>query len=456
MATITRAHKIRLHPTPEQEEYFRRAAGVSRFTYNWGLDAWQKQHQDFKDSKTTEKPTAMSLKKEFNAIKHTQYPFVEEVTKCATEQPFFHLEAAFKNFFAHRAKYPQFKNKKKSKPAFYLSNDQVDFGPNWMHIPKLGDFILKQREEKGETVQRTRHVKEKLSCVHMAEIFRYVTDHTPTEQKKHRHARKFVVSPHVKLIGVTISKDADWWFASIQVEIVVEPQQAPEAAVGVDVGLLRLATMSNGEEAENQRFLKNLLTKVRNLSRKLSRRTKGSKNWQRAKRQLARLHYRIRCMREDTLHKLLTYLVETFGFIGLEHLNIKGMMKNRKRARAIADAAWGKLIGMLQAKSKMHGAVLQLVDRFFPSTKLCHTCGHKWDTITEKDRVYICQNPDCGWQGDRDVNAAINILVEALRLAWIDQRVDDALVISAVSGIGLDGNVKVRVWRECKTSGAYS
>ena len=135
----------------------------------------------------------------------------------------------------------------------------------------------------------------------------------------------------------------------------------------------------------------------------------------------------------------------------MEDLNVKGMMRNHQRALSAADAALGKLAQYIETKAGCHGTIVQRVSRWFPSTQLCHRCGYQWKDITEKDRVYVCQNPECGWQGDRDWNAAINILVEALRLAWISHLIADEMVRSAVAGIGLDGDEKLCLWRPCKT-----
>ncbi len=156
-------------------------------------------------------------------------------------------------------------------------------------------------------------------------------------------------------------------------------------------------------------------------------------------------------MRDDSLHKISYELSETCGFIGMEDLNMKGIAQNHKRTLSASNASLGKLARYIETKAVRHGTIVQQVGRFFPSTKLCHKCGHLWQDITEKDRVYCCQNPECRWRGDRDGNAAINILVEALCLAWLHERISDAFARSAVAGIGLDGDVKLCLWRLGKT-----
>ena len=392
---MIKAHKIRLNPTPEQANYFARAAGTARFVWNWALAEWNRQYE------AGEKPTALKLKKQFNAIRRDQFPWTWEVTKNASDQPFLDLGKAFTAFFeglknGKKKGRPKFKSKKRSRASFYLANDQFELGDHRMWVPKLG-------------------------WVNMAETLRFKG----------------------KVTGVRITKTADWWFASITVEL---PETQPDPAhprphaVGIDVGLNRLATLSTGEEYENQAFLKTALGKLRQANKRLHRRVKGSKNREKARRQVARLHYQITCMRDDVLYKLTTRLATCYGLIGIEDLNIKGLLKNRRLSRSFSDAALGKLLTLLTSKVQQRGGQAILVGRFFPSSKTCHGCGWKWETMGLSDRIFICQNPTCasyGFSQDRDHNAALNILYEALRLI--------GLVDQAVNGIGSDEDANLAV-----------
>jgi IS605 OrfB family transposase len=239
-----------------------------------------------------------------------------------------------------------------------------------------------------------------------------------------------------KVTGARISKTAQWWFVSIQVEIPEEMPGFSPAAVGIDVGLNRLATLSTGEEIENQAFLKTALSKLRRANKRLHRRKLGSKNREKARRQVARLHYRITCLRDDVLHKLTTRLANCYQIIGIEDLNLKGLLKNRKLARSFSDAALGKLLNLLISKVEQRGGQVIKVDRFFPSSKTCHCCGWKWEDLQLSDRVFLCQNPSCAYHcfsQDRDYNAALGILAEALRLIGLSDQ--------AVSGTGSDKDV---------------
>jgi len=380
---MIKAHKIRLHPMPEQAVYFAKAAGTSRFVWNWALAEWNRHYE------AGEKPTTLKLKKQFNAIRREQFLWTWEVTKNASDQPFLDLGKAFTAFFAGNARRPRLKSKKRSKPSFYLANDQLELGDHRIWIPKLG-------------------------WVNMAENLRFTG----------------------KVTGARITKTADWWFVSIQVEI---PETVPvkrPAAVGIDVGLNRLATLSTGEGVENQAFLKTALKQLRQANKRLHRRKPGSKNREKARRQVARLHYRITCLRDDVLHKLTTRLANCYGIIGIEDLNLKGLLKNRRLSRAFSDAALGKLLNLLDAKVEQRGGQVIKVGRFFPSSKTCHCCSWKWETMTLEDRVFVCQNPSCPYYQfpqDRDHNAGQNILREALHLI--------GLIDQVVTGIGSDEDV---------------
>lgn len=389
---MIKAHKIRLHPTPEQAVYFAKSAGTSRFVWNWALAEWNRQYE------AGEKPTALKLKKQFNEIRREQFPWTWEVTKNACDQPFLDLGTAFSDFFdalknGRKKGRPKFKSKKKSKASFYLANDQFELGDHRIWIPKLG-------------------------WVNMAENLRFKG----------------------KIKGARITKTADWWFVSITVEMPDEQPDKKPAAIGIDAGLNRLATLSTGEKYENQAFLKTALKKLRQANKRLHRRKLGSKNREKARRQVARLHYHIACMREDVLHKMTTRLADCYGIIGVETLNLKGLLKNKHLSRSFSDAALGKLVTLLKSKVEQRGGQVIKVGRFFPSSKTCHCCGWKWEDMELSDRVFVCQNPTCAYYQfaqDRDHNAALNILSEALRLI----RLIDQVVI----GIGSDEDVNLAV-----------
>ena len=187
--------------------------------------------------------------------------------------------------------------------------------------------------------------------------------------------------------------------------------------------------MSTAEEYENQAFLKAALGKLRQANKRLHRRKPGSKNREKARRQVARLHYRLTCLRDDVLHKLTTRVASCYGIVGIEDLNLKGLLKNRRLSRAFSDAALGKLLNLLEVKVEQSGGQIIKVGRFFPSSKTCHCCGWKSEDMNLSDRIFLCQSPTCAYYQfaqDRDHNAALCILGEALRLiGLLDQAVTD-------------------------------
>ncbi len=350
----TLSHKIQLDPTPQQEIYLRRACGVARFVWNWALERWRQEYE------AGGQPSGLALKKQFNAIKGREFPWIYEVTKYAAQQPFLHLQSAFRNFFAKRARYPRFK-RKGVHDSFYVGNDHVKLAGKRVWIPKLG-------------------------WVRMREELRF----------------------RGKLVSAVVSRTADKWFVSLSVELEETPERCEsQAAVGVDLGVLRLATLSTGEQIAGPKPLRRELSKLRRLSRRVSRKQKGSNNREKARVALARLHYRIRCVRQDALHKLTTYLTKNYAGIAIEDLNVKGMLANRRLARAIADMGFHEFRRQLHYKAELRGNHVEVCDRWFASSKTCCECGVLNKDLTLAERQFRCE--ECGSERDRDLNAALNL-----------------------------------------------
>ncbi|HEX6553010.1 MAG TPA: RNA-guided endonuclease TnpB family protein [Ktedonobacteraceae bacterium] len=416
------AHRIRMNPTPEQVEYLKRACGTRRFIYNWGREQWEKQYQAYKteletlpqEQRVLKPPNAFVLKKQFNEIREQEYPWTYHVTKCVVEGAFDDLKKAYDNFFAGRAEYPTYKKKGKSHESFYLSNDKFTLGSQWISIPGLGRFMLDQRQTKKDRGKLLR----KLGTVNLAEKLRFVEEGKATIPTKHRARRKQVLCELVKILGATVSCEAGHWYVSIQVEIRKQRPATPTAVVGVDVGLKQAAVVSDGRRLENQRPLARHLKKLGKLQRKLSKkrktkdpqtkRTVFSKNYEKQRLKVARKHQQIANIRRDVQHKFSTELARSCGVIGIEDLNILGMLANRKLARAVADAAMGQLLRFLKTKVENRGGDLFIASRWFPSTKRCSCCGHVKKRMPLKHRTYQCLV--CGLLIDRDLNAALNLL----------------------------------------------
>ena len=290
-----------------------------------------------------------------------------EVTKNAPQMSIIHLGEAFKNFFAGRAKYPQFRKKGKD-DRFTLTNDQFSIDGCRIRIPNLG-------------------------WVRMRESLRFTG----------------------KILSATISRAADRWFVSIAVDTQDDshlPQAKNQGVVGVDLGVAALATLSTGETITGPKPHKALLARLQRLSRSLSRKQKGSANRKKAKAKLARLHARIAAIRSDALHKLTTDLTRRFHTIGIEDLNVRGMVRNRHLARSIADMGFFEFRRQLEYKAAMRGGQVVVADRWFPSSKTCSACGSVQQDMPLSVRQWIC--PDCGACHDRDLNAARNLATYAV------------------------------------------
>jgi len=351
---MTLSHKICLDPSYKQEQYFKQACGIARFTWNWALEEWKRQYE------AGSKPKALELKKQFNAIKLIEFPWMYQVTKYASQQPFIHLQTAFNRFFKGTSGHPGFK-KKGVHDSFYIGNDHIKLDGNRIKLPKLG-------------------------WVRMREALRFSG----------------------KVISATISSKANRWFVSLNVELDQIPKPCnSQAGVGVDLGVKTLATLSNGETFEAPKPFKKFLSKLKRMQRSLSRQEKGSQNRHKLRQKIAKVHARITNLRQDSLHKLTSYLTDNFGGIVIEDLNVSGMLSNRKLSRAIADIGFYEFRRQLEYKSRYKGNYLLIADRWFPSSKTCSNCGKKKNELKLSERVYQCEA--CGHKQDRDLNAAINL-----------------------------------------------
>lgn len=384
------AHKIALDPNNAQATYFARATGTARFAYNWALAEWLHQYEVWKLDNSQPKPSQMALRRQLNSLKGEQFPWMLEVTKNAPQMAIIQLGAAFKNFFAGRAKYPKFR-KKGLHDRFSLTNDQFSVDASRIRIPNLG-------------------------WVRMRETLRFTG----------------------KIMSATVSRVADRWFVSITVDTQNDwplPKAENQGAVGVDLGVSALATLSTGESIAGPKAHKALLCRLQRLSRSLSRKAKGSENRKKAKVKLSRLHARIGNIRQNSLHQLTTDLTRLFHTIGIEDLNVKGMVKNRHLSRAVSDMGFFEFRRQLDYKAAQRGGMIVVADRWYPSSKTCSACGHKLETLPLVVREWAC--PECGSVHDRDVNAAINL--------------KNLAVSSTVSACGEEGS---GLWRKPKVKPA--
>ncbi len=353
------AHKIELQPNKAQKEYLNKACGTVRHCYNQLLEHFSQKENPFSRN------AAYDFYK--NTIRE-QFEWYREISFHVSANAIQDLHNAFSHFFR--------RVKKKEKPGF----------PKFKAKDVKESFSIRTPQKFGVFGNRLR-IEKLTGYIRMREPIRF----------------------NGQLKQVTISKKAGRYFASFLIETDDYVTEYPnrQASVGVDLGIKTLATLSNGEVYQNGRLLQKNLRKLKKLQRHFARKKdKDSNRRARAKLQIQKLHFRIAKQRAAIAHQLSNYLTKTFDRIVLEDLNVKGMIKNRKLSRAIADVGFGMLRRFIEYKAKLRKCAVVTADRFFPSSKICSKCGAKKDNLTLADRVFNC---DCGLVIDRDVNAAINL-----------------------------------------------
>lgn len=382
------AHKIALKANNKQATYFAQAAGVARFSYNWALSEWKQQYEAHKLDPSQPKPSQLALRRQLNAIKREQFPWMLKVTKNAPQMSIIQLGMAFKRFFSGHAKYPQYR-KKGSHDRFTLTNDQFTLEGSRIRIPHLG-------------------------WVRLREPLRFSG----------------------KILSATFSRSAQRWFVSIAVDTGNESRLSPaknQGVVGVDLGISVLATLSTGEKIIGSKISEASIKRLKRLSRQFSRKKKGSKNREKAKMKLARVHAKHRHVRQEGLHQLTTMLTKKFDTLVIEDLHVKGMMKNHHLARAVANQSFFEFRRQLDYKSVWRGGSVIVADRWFASSKICSHCDHKREDLTLSMREWRCFH--CHTLHDRDINAAINLK----KLA-----VSSTVSVCGEEGSGFDLTVKTK------------
>ncbi|WJK38203.1 transposase [Solwaraspora sp. WMMA2056] len=362
--TVKRAFRYRFYPTPEQATELARTFGCVRLVYNKALAARTQAWTQRRERVTYHDTSAMLT----SWKKTDEFAFLAEVSSVPLQQALRHLQTAFTNFWAKRARYPTFKSRKRSRRSAEYTASAFRWRDGRLTLAKMTaplDIVWSRPLPAG-------------------------------------------VSPST----VTVSQDpAGRWFVSLLCDDRIEPAPASSDAVGVDAGLDSLFTLSTGEKVANPRHERRDRDRLARAQRNLARKVKGSANRARARLKVARIHARIADRRRDHLHKLTTRLVRDTQTIVIEDLTVRNMMANHRLARAISDAAWRQFRTMLAYKADWYGRDLVVVDRWFPSTRLCSACGELAERMPLTVRSWTCR---CGQTHDRDVNAARNILAEGL------------------------------------------
>jgi putative transposase len=360
---VKRAFKYRFYPTDAQAAELSRTFGCVRKVYNMALaartEAWTLRQERVNYNATSAMLTAWK--------KTGQLAFLNDVSSVPLQQCLRHLQTAFTNFFAKRAKYPRFKSRKTSRKSAEYTTSGFRF--------RDGELTLAKMTEPLDIVW-SRPVPE-----------------------------------GAKPSTVTVSQDsAGRWFVSLLCEDAsVGALPAADAALGVDAGLDHLLTFSTGEKIANPRHERKDRARLAKAQRELSRKARGEGvNRAKARRKVARVYARIADRRRDSLHKITTRLVRENQTIVIEDLTVRNMLKNGKLARAVSDAAWSEFRSLLEYKADWYGREVIVVDRWFPSSKLCSACGTLQPKMPLNVRTWTCDS--CGTTHDRDVNAAKNLL----------------------------------------------
>ena len=365
---IFRAFKTELDLNNVQKTACVRHAGAARFAYNWGLE-----RKITAFHARTKIPSAIDLHRELNVLKKTDLEWMYDVSKCAPQEALRDLDKAFDHFFRRlrekkagrnvKIGFPKFKSKKNGIGSFRLTGIIHVFDSS-IQLPRLGLLRLKER------------------------------GYLPLEG--------------IHILNASVSERAGRWFVSLQVEMdIPDPDPTGKPFAGVDVGINRMAQVSDGLFFENPRALKNRLPKIQRLQQVVSRRKKGSKNREKAVQKLRKAHIHVANIRTNALHHATTMLTRTKSAIALEDLSVSGMLKNHRLAQAIADVGFHEFRRQILYKGEWYGCQIYFADRFYPSSKRCSQCGNEKAGLSMSERTYRCEI--CGLEIDRDLNAAINL-----------------------------------------------
>lgn len=353
---MNKAHQIKLKPTFSQEIFFKKSCGVARFTFNWALEKW------------LHDPTssAYSLIRYLNSIKRKEFPWMQETGKCASQYAIHNLEYAFKQNLCGLSNPPKFK-KKGDKDSFVASENKEQFKQkdHKLWIPRLG-------------------------WVKCCENLRFTG----------------------KVNYVIIKHIANMWFAVINIEVKEKPIEAStirenQVIVGIDMGIRSMMVLSDGTVFENPKALRNNLRRLKRMQRCLSQKSKGSNNRAKQQNKVARLYYRICNIRKNAIHQATSFIVNKYDQIIIENLKASWMIKNHKLSQAIGDVSFYEIKRQLTYKTQWLEKELIIADQWFPSSKICHNCGHIKKEQKLSERIYTCSN--CGIVIDRDLNAAKNL-----------------------------------------------
>lgn len=357
------SYRYRFYPSPKQSDLLIRTFGCARFVFNRGRElreaAWKERRERCGYNQTSLMLTAMK--------KDPAYRWLTDVSCAPLQQALRQLDKGYSNFFRKTARYPRYRTKDGGQ-SIEFTRETFSYRDGKLKLAKM---------DKPLEVVWSRALPEAPSTV-------------------------------------TVIREADGrWYVSCRINRQAERLEGGEE-VGIDLGLTHFATLSTGEKIANPRHINNRQKRLARLQRQMAKKQKSSKNRAKARLKVARAHSAVRHARQDFLHKLSTKLIRENQTICVEDLNVRGMLKAKLHSRSISDASWGEFRRMLTYKSAWHGRDLVVIDRFYPSTRVCSCCGSPGNKLNLSAREWTC--PACGETHDRDVNAAKNILARGQRV----------------------------------------
>ena len=362
-----KAYKYRIYPNKKQQELIQKTFGCTRFVYNYYLN---KRKEMYENDRTTF--TYNMCSKDLTSLKK-DLEWLKEVDSVGLQSSLKDLDYAYQKFFKEHTGYPKFKSKKNRYKSYKTKNTNncLDFINKHIKLPKLG--LVKVRDKQ---------------------------------------------IPQGRILNATISQEPNGHYYCSLCCTDIEFEQYPKTNknIGIDLGLVDFAILSDGIKIENPQFYEQSEKKLAKLQRELSRKTIGSARWEKARLKVAKLQKHIANQRNDFLQKFTTIIVSNYDVIAIEDLNVKEMKEtdSKIRNKRVGDVSWSEFRRMLTYKSQWYGKELSVIDRYYPSSQICHVCGHSDGKKSEDIRFWIC--PNCHSELDRDINAAINILNEGLRL----------------------------------------